>query len=66
MLTVQVLHNNIESAIKYLKKRKSEENDKYQEKLRRIPKPSERRKLKAGLALKRKKRITQRGKNYGN
>jgi ribosomal protein S21 len=66
MLTAKVLNNNIESAIKFLKRRKAEENDKYQEKLRRIPKPSERRKLKAMLALKRKKRIIQREKLYAN
>jgi ribosomal protein S21 len=66
MITVKVFNNNVEGALRYLKKRKSEENDKYQEKLRRIPKFSERRKLKAMLALKRKKRIIQREKLYAN
>jgi ribosomal protein S21 len=66
MITVKVLNGNIDSAIKFLKRRAAEEGDGHQAKLRRIPKFSERRKAKAMLALKRKKRIIQREKLYAN
>ncbi len=66
MISVKVFSNDIAGAIKYLKKKKAQEGDAHEAKLRRIAKPSERRKAKSRLALKRKKMSLKREFERGN
>jgi len=60
VISVKVFSNDIAGAIKYLKKKKAEEGDTHQAKLRRIAKPSEKRREKARLAKKKLKQTIKR------